>query len=109
MVAQQYSQDDPFLLATAGDKGVVAVWESDELAAVENYFNARVTAPSTTYGLSVSPLAAVANDVGAAVVEEDQGHAAKISEIQPPNVDDIATVDKASSKKQKKKKSNHQR
>ena len=23
--------DDPFLLAAAGDKGVVAIWESDEL------------------------------------------------------------------------------
>ena len=27
----QYYQDEPFLLAAAGDKGVVAVWESDEL------------------------------------------------------------------------------
>ena len=31
LFALEYYNDDPFLLATGGDKGVVAVWESDEM------------------------------------------------------------------------------
>jgi hypothetical protein len=31
LFALQFYHDDPFLLAVAGDKGVVAIWESDEL------------------------------------------------------------------------------
>lgn len=38
----KYSYDDPFLLATAGDKGSVAVWESDEMEIIKNHFNSRI-------------------------------------------------------------------
>ena len=38
----QYYSDDPFVLATAGDKGSVAVWECDESEIVKNYFQDRV-------------------------------------------------------------------
>ena len=49
LFALQYSPDDPFLLATAGDTGMVAVWESDELATIEDYFKARVQPSRSTY------------------------------------------------------------
>jgi periodic tryptophan protein 1 len=49
LFALQYSPDDPFLLACAGDTGMVAVWESDELATIENHFKSRVTASKSTY------------------------------------------------------------
>lgn len=31
LFALQFYYDEPFLLATGGDKGLVAVWESDEM------------------------------------------------------------------------------
>ena len=37
----QYYMDDPYVLATAGDKGSVAVWECDEAETVRNYFQNR--------------------------------------------------------------------
>lgn len=49
LFAMQYSPDDPFLLACAGDTGMVAVWESDEQAVIEQHFKARVTPSKNTY------------------------------------------------------------
>lgn len=34
--------ETPFLLAAGGDKGILGVWESDELAAVRDYFSSRL-------------------------------------------------------------------
>jgi hypothetical protein len=42
LFALQYYTDDPFILATAGDKGSVAVWECDEAETVKNYFQDKV-------------------------------------------------------------------
>jgi WD40 repeat protein len=44
LFALQYYSDDPFLLATAGDKGMVAVWESDESEAIRAHFEGRAVA-----------------------------------------------------------------
>ena len=49
LFALQYSPDDPYLLACAGDTGMVAVWESDELATIEEYFKSRVQPSKSTY------------------------------------------------------------
>ncbi|KAJ1396493.1 WD40-repeat-containing domain protein, partial [Ochromonadaceae sp. CCMP2298] len=49
LFALQFSPDEPFLLASAGDQGMVAIWESDELGAIEDYFSGRVTPPKSTY------------------------------------------------------------
>ncbi len=32
---------DPFTLACGGDKGLVAVWECDEMEVIRNHFSAR--------------------------------------------------------------------
>lgn len=42
LFALQYFCDDPFVLATAGDKGSVAVWETDEAETVKNYYQDRI-------------------------------------------------------------------
>lgn len=44
-----FSQDQPFLLAAAGDKGVVAVWESDEMEVIREHFSDRQLPPKETY------------------------------------------------------------
>lgn len=44
LLAMQFYGDDPFVLATGGDKGMVAVWECDELSAIESHFNGRIVA-----------------------------------------------------------------
>jgi periodic tryptophan protein 1 len=41
LFALQYSCDEPFLLATGGDKGMVAVWESDEQELIQQHFSNR--------------------------------------------------------------------
>jgi len=49
LFAMQFSPDDPYLLAAAGDTGVLAVWESDELHTIEAYFKDRVVAKDSVY------------------------------------------------------------
>lgn len=49
LFTMQFSPDDPFLLAAAGDTGVLAVWESDELHTIETYFKDRVIAKDSVY------------------------------------------------------------
>jgi periodic tryptophan protein 1 len=36
-----FSKDDPFLLATGGDGGIVAVWDCDEQQVIKDYFEGR--------------------------------------------------------------------
>ena len=38
----QFSPDDPFLLATGGDTGMLAVWESSEIAIIKSRFEERL-------------------------------------------------------------------
>ncbi|RYH06345.1 hypothetical protein EON65_42995 [archaeon] len=42
LLAMQFSPNDPFMLATAGDKGMVAIWESDENETIANHFQSRL-------------------------------------------------------------------
>jgi periodic tryptophan protein 1 len=42
LFALQFSTDDPFMLATAGDQGMLAVWMSSELEVIRNTFYDRV-------------------------------------------------------------------
>jgi periodic tryptophan protein 1 len=37
-----FSFDDPFLLATAGDQGLIAIWESSEIDALKSHFSNRI-------------------------------------------------------------------
>ena len=46
LFALQYYSDDPYVLATAGDKGSVAVWECDEAETVKNHFQDRAVKTS---------------------------------------------------------------
>mmetsp|Transcript_116431 Transcript_116431/g.228448 ORF Transcript_116431/g.228448 Transcript_116431/m.228448 type:complete len:557 (+) Transcript_116431:33-1703(+) len=63
LFTMQFSPDDPFLLACAGDTGMVAVWESDELSFIENHFKGRVTASKSTYSALQQQNAATATAV----------------------------------------------
>lgn len=48
----RFHPNDPYLLATAGDKGVVAVWESDEMDIIKAHFQDReVSMPNPYAGL----------------------------------------------------------
>lgn len=42
LFTMQFFGDDPFVLATAGDKGSVAIWESDESEIIQGHFKDRV-------------------------------------------------------------------
>ena len=70
----QYSPDDPYLLACAGDTGMVAVWESDELATIQNYFHTRVVPSKSTYSslqTTTSTTADTTTDTTTAVAMQD--------------------------------------
>lgn len=80
LFALQYSPDDPYLLAAAGDTGMVAVWESDELATIEDYFKSRVQPSKSTYSALRSSVDAAEeafkstgalNDVAGAIAEKE--------------------------------------
>jgi periodic tryptophan protein 1 len=45
----QYYTDDPFLLAAGGDQGLVAIWESDELSQIKDYFQGRIVGDSAAH------------------------------------------------------------
>ena len=49
LFALQFFPDNPFLLATGGDAGMVAVWESDEMAEIQARFATRVQARESPY------------------------------------------------------------
>ena len=42
LFTMDYCPDDPFLLAAGGDKGMLAIWESDEQAVIAEHFASRV-------------------------------------------------------------------
>jgi periodic tryptophan protein 1 len=44
LFALQFHGEDPFVLATGGDKGMVAVWETDENETIKQHFSARLNA-----------------------------------------------------------------
>ena len=62
----QYYSDDPFVLATAGDKGSVAVWECDEAENVKNHFKDRIVGSSNS-GVYSSLINASSDTADAAV------------------------------------------
>lgn len=121
-----YQTEHPFLLATGGDKGMVAVWESDEMAAIEAHFASRVCASKLPpVGGSVGSAAAAAagaGAVGADVVEESMpsfgagalagagaGGGVVAAEVDESwmEAEEEEVKTKKHSKKDKKKKSSH--
>ena len=45
LFALEYYISEGFTLACGGDKGMVAIWESDELEIIQNYFQSRIQSP----------------------------------------------------------------
>lgn len=45
----RFHPNDPYLLATGGDKGIVAVWESDEMDIIKSHFQEREVAITNPY------------------------------------------------------------
>jgi WD40 repeat protein len=45
----RFHNDNPFLLATAGDSGKVAIWESDEMEIIKNHFQNSIYEISNPY------------------------------------------------------------
>ena len=48
LFTMDYCPDDPFLLAAGGDKGMLAIWESDEQAVIAEHFASRVVQRKAT-------------------------------------------------------------
>jgi periodic tryptophan protein 1 len=66
LMSVRYSHDDPFLLATGGDKGVVAIWESDELETIRGHFESRIVAKKSAYAELVTLSSETAGQTAAA-------------------------------------------
>ena len=77
LFALQFFPDNPFLLATGGDSGLVAVWESDEMEAIQQRFGGRIQARENEYvvlaggGTTASAAALVGGASSAPVEQED--------------------------------------
>ena len=65
LMSVRYSYDDPFLLATGGDKGVVAIWESDELDTIRGHFENKIRLKKSPY----SDLVTIGGETTAPAVE----------------------------------------
>ncbi len=69
LLTMQFNADEPFMLATGGDKGMVAIWESDEQEYIKNHFESRVVAKnanSETYAALVAARDGSSREEGAA-------------------------------------------
>jgi periodic tryptophan protein 1 len=50
-----FSKDEPFLLATGGDSGIVAVWDCDEQQVIKDYFEGRDQKKPSPYTALTTP------------------------------------------------------
>ena len=87
LFTMQFSPDDPFLLAAAGDTGVLAVWESDELHTIETYFKDRVVAKDSVY----SSLTGVGRNSGGSI-HEDNAKASTSDLTRSDAFNDVAMI-----------------
>lgn len=95
LFALQYYTDDPYVLATAGDKGSVAVWECDEAETVKNYFQDRaLKSGDGVYTDLLNPSGAVRTSASSVVPEGQSSVSAALAlpghkvSIQPMIQDD---------------------
>lgn len=75
LFCMSYYSDDAYMLAAAGDKGVVAIWESDEQALIHDHFNSRIKEIPSVYDnvgdSSDTPAAAVTASSNAVMTDEE--------------------------------------
>jgi periodic tryptophan protein 1 len=77
LFALQFFPDNPFLLATGGDSGLVAVWESDEMEEIQKRFGGRVKSRENEYvalagGGAVAPAAALVGGTSSSAPVEQE-------------------------------------
>jgi periodic tryptophan protein 1 len=71
-----FSKDEPFLLATGGDSGIVAVWDCDEQQIIKDYFEGRnqsKPSPYTSLTVGSSADATSNSDLKLENIEEEDG------------------------------------
>lgn len=94
-----FSKDDPFLLATGGDAGIVAVWECDEQQVIKDYFEGRISQKT------VNPYAALTHgDLKLENVETNEETVGEEESMELVKKSDDSEL-KAKKKKKSKKKS----
>jgi periodic tryptophan protein 1 len=71
LFTMQFFADDPFVLATAGDKGSVAVWESDEADIIQKHFQNNVVGTGTAATVPTTTDMAVAMGAPSSATAED--------------------------------------
>lgn len=92
----QFNSDDPYLLATAGDKGMLAIWESSELEVIKTTFESRVLTDTSAFfndQEAVFEIGTMNKSVEVAGKEDDDGW-----------MDTSAQVENQETKKKKKSK-----
>ena len=77
LFALQYYSDDPYVLATAGDKGSVAVWECDEAETVKNHFQDRTV--KTSEGVYASLINSTSTSTGSTSVPKNSVPSVNVS------------------------------
>jgi WD40 repeat protein len=70
LFAMQFSHDVPYLMVSGGDDGCVAIWESDEMAHIKNYFASRENSGSTGGLSSVIESMSLGNSEATSAVSE---------------------------------------
>lgn len=107
-----FCKDEPFLLATGGESGIVAVWDCDEQQIIKDYFNEReILQPVNPYlGLISSTNNGLESDIQLENIENENGEEGlKVGEEAGEDGDDngmdlIKKNDDSNKKKKKKSK-----
>ena len=109
LFAMAFSGDEPFTLAVGGDKGMVAVWETDEQEIIKNHFESRVLHRANPY-LSIQSGAAGNTESKSEMASLSTQINAAAAELADDSwMDDNTGIETgvSSDKKQKKNKKKH--
>lgn len=100
LLSLQFYADEPFLLAAGGDKGVVAIWESDELVNIRDRFMSRVVMKASDYAFGE-----IGGGGGAAstAADEEIEMVSASGEVNMEDLDEAAGEERERRKKDKKK------
>lgn len=95
LFALDFSRDEPFMMVSGGDAGIVSVWDCDEQTAIKEYFETRGVVPVTSeYAFSSEDGATATSDGMDEVPEVDT--AGSMGTVSGP-----ALVEKKKKKKKK--------
>lgn len=99
LFALDFSKDEPFMMCSGGDSGIVSIWDCDEQKLIKDHFEARGTVPiQSAYAFQNSDVAVSSSTTYASGGDDGMEEA---GDTVIPTSNDVATKKKKSKKNKK--------